>query len=91
MYFLKDELKKYRSELKSWYKEIKASKCCELCGKNSRKQFHHIDPGNKIESVAQMVHKAYPKEVILKEMDKCIIVCASCHCRLHNQMKKKKD
>lgn len=91
MYFLKDDVKKYRTELKTWYKEMKAAKCCELCGSIKYKQYHHVNPDEKTESVAQMVHKAYPKEVILKEMDKCIVVCRSCHCRLHNQMKKKKD
>jgi hypothetical protein len=87
---LTDEIKKYRTELKTWYKELKTGKSCELCGSNKKKQFHHKEPEEKMESVAQMVHKGYSKEIILAEIDKCIIVCARCHCKIHAEMKRKK-
>lgn len=54
-----------------------------------KKQFHHVNPDDKVKSVAQMVHGGYPKEEILEEMSKCIILCNSCHCKVHNEMKRK--
>jgi len=88
---LNADIKQYKKELKKWYKDVKNSKSCEYCGSDKRKQFHHLNPEEKTESIAQMVHKGYPKEEIENEMSKCIILCNSCHCRVHNKNRKIKQ
>lgn len=82
--------KAYRKELKEWYSEIKRNSRCAICGEDSYLQFHHRNPRRKKETVSRMVHEARPKNEIIKEMKKCVILCRSCHCRVHNQSKKRK-
>ncbi len=85
-----DELKKYKKYLNNWYKVRKENNKCRMCGKTKYLQYHHVDPSTKVETIAHMVHDAWPKEDIVKEMAKCIVLCRSCHCKTHNKMKKKK-
>ena len=89
--YLLDDIKKYRKELKEWYKKEKSTKDCIICHKRIYLQYHHVDPSTKIMSVAQMVHKAFPKEDIIAEMNKCVILCRKCHCKEHNKMKREKN
>ncbi len=43
--------------------------------------FHHLDPNEKEANVAVLLsHYSIPKrELILKEVKKCILLCANCH------------
>ena len=84
-----DELKRYRRELKKFYKQTKSTKVCEKCGAKKYLQYHHREPRTKICSVARMVHNGVDKEILVKEMDKCVVLCRSCHCRLHAELKKR--
>ena len=85
---MKDDAKIYKRDLKEWYKNIKASRCCEICNSNRHKEFHHMHPYNKKGSISEMVHNAYPKEVIIEEMNKCLLVCRKCHRNIHSKNKK---
>lgn len=84
------DIRKHRNELKEWYKKTKAEKHCTMCGGDDHKQFHHVWPHKKISSVSRMVHNGESKEIIIEEMEKCIILCRSCHCKEHNKLRKKK-
>lgn len=59
------------------------SKPCSKCKGTfhfASMHFHHRDPGSK-------KHGAFnpnaSRETILKEIEKCDLVCANCHCFLH--------
>lgn len=43
--------------------------------------FHHIE--NKDMEISVMIRAGYSEESILKEIDKCILVCANCHRKIH--------
>ncbi|MEK7603067.1 MAG: hypothetical protein AAB459_02375 [Patescibacteria group bacterium] len=74
----KSRLKKERQEkLVTYLKD----KFCLHCGINDIRvlDFDHIDPTQKRFTIARAVNEGYNWNVILKEIDKCRILCANCH------------
>lgn len=63
----------------------KGSKCM-LCGYDkclAALEFHHLNSPDKDFSIA----KSWPlgfKEKVIKELDKCVLLCANCHRETHN-------
>lgn len=63
-------------------REKLGNKCCK-CGYNKCEaalEFHHTDPNEKDFVLAGA---KYGKEKMLKELEKCILVCANCHREIH--------
>lgn len=60
-------------------------KCC-ICGYDKNKaalEWHHTD-NNKEFTINKLAKNAITnKERILKEIEKCILVCANCHREIH--------
>lgn len=46
--------------------------------------FHHLDPSNKLANVANLYHKG--RELTMREIDKCIVVCWNCHILIHREL-----
>jgi len=63
--------------------EYKKSISCIRCGENEPccLDFHHKDPNEKEFTIAGGINKK--PEVMLKELDKCVVLCANCHRKLH--------
>jgi hypothetical protein len=60
---------------------------CNLCGYNKCKQaleFHHLDPKIKEYSITSL--NTHKEDTIIKELEKCILVCANCHREIHYGM-----
>ena len=60
--------------------------CCIICGYNKSNyslECHHEDPTKKEHTIAQLKNKKW--DTILKEIDKCILVCSNCHRDIHSQ------
>jgi len=74
-------IRKIRKRLDN-YKKIR--KCS--CGENhvACLEFHHVSGKKQIE-VSNAVRWGWSFEKILKEIEKCIIVCANCHRKLHHK------
>lgn len=54
---------------------------CQSCGNTYHPvamHFHHRDPSTKIDNVSNML-RGYSMDVILREIDKCDLLCAICH------------
>jgi len=67
--------------------QIKSVCGCYRCGYNefnSALQFHHINGGDKVDSIAQMVWGTYSWDAIKSEMKKCVILCSNCHAGVTN-------
>jgi len=59
---------------------------CEICGYNKyygALEMHHEDPSKKEYGMREMRSMAWEK--IVKEMEKCILLCANCHREAHAQ------
>ena len=73
-----------RKIIKQWALEYKGGKC-ECCGYNACKEaldFHHIDETKKSFGISDR-NIPLDWEIIKKELDKCILVCANCHREIH--------
>ena len=43
--------------------------------------FHHIDPNEKDFTIGK--HRNKSKENLMKEIEKCVCICANCHRKIH--------
>jgi len=76
---LKKQKYKYKAVLQKGGK-------CEICGYDKNVgalEFHHIDPSTKSFTISDTQHSW---EDTLKELDKCILICANCHREIHNPL-----
>lgn len=64
---------------------IKQSCGCKLCGESNAccLDFHHLEPKKKKNSVSKLVTGCHSWATIKKEADKCVVVCANCHRKIH--------
>ena len=63
---------------------VMGGKCC-LCGYsrcNAALEFHHKNPSEKDTGVSKIGNKRI--SVLLKEVEKCILVCSNCHKEIHS-------
>ena len=61
---------------------------CKKCGYNkcnAALQFHHLDPTQKDFQISKLRHTSWDKNEkrIKAELDKCVMLCANCHCEVH--------
>lgn len=73
--------KKRQLELRELVNEIKKRLKCINCGNTDYRvmDFHHENKNDKTTEVATMVRRGTAKNKILKEIEKCIPLCANCH------------
>jgi len=77
--------KKRKSKLFRVLDEIKTKNGCKKCGENHPAclDFHHRSGSKKEEGLSVMVNNLRPLKIILKEIEKCDVLCANCHRKLH--------
>lgn len=77
-------VEKRKSEQSKWWMEYKKTLKCNRCEESyyACLQFHHTDPTVKEESISQIV-RHWGKDRIMKEVAKCEVLCANCHCKEH--------
>ena len=77
---------KHKREAKvQWMREYRQTQHCVKCGESRWYvlDFHHRDPNEKELSVAEMLMRGFGIERMMKEIDKCDVVCANCHREIH--------
>ena len=79
----KTQRQKYREKVKDLIDTAKL-RGCYFCPENDPVvlQFHHIDPESKLFNVGHS-HTSRGIAAVQAEIDKCVIVCANDHLRLH--------
>jgi len=67
--------------------EYKACRPCVICGESDPVclTFHHRDPATKKFSISQSLRVGVKLDVVIAEMEKCDIICANCHLKLHKE------
>lgn len=76
---------KKKREIKSRLVECFGGKC-SICGIEDEDciyDFHHRDPADKQTNIAELVNRTRNYEIALKEAQKCDLVCANCHRKIH--------
>ena len=71
-----------------YIEELKRKGKCKLCGSTKNLVFHHVDEESKRGCIAHFVSKGYTLNTIRSEIDKCVILCSSCHSKLHAQIRR---
>ena len=77
---------KTRSAKRKYIQDMKKAKGCSNCGYNDNPDilhFHHINPETKINNISRMVGKNHSMERILAEIEKCKLLCITCHHKEH--------
>ena len=84
-YKIKSDLRveKIKERFYKYINEFKQKNPCVGCGEKEIicLDFHHIDPNEKKYQISYMIRHNFTK--ILKEINKCVIVCANCHRKIH--------
>lgn len=72
---------------------IESNLKCKKCGEDHPAvlDFHHINPEEKKGNISNLKWRGLSKETLFKEIEKCIILCANCHRKLHWEEKLKGD
>jgi hypothetical protein len=80
------EIRERKREISAWLREYKSKLKCKNCKENHPAclQFHHIDPKAKEVNISHAANDGWSKERLLKEIEKCIVLCANCHFKLHH-------
>lgn len=68
-------------KLISEYKELKGCLYCDEADACCL-DFHHKEGEHKIKEVSQMLY-TFSQSMVFKEVEKCDVVCANCHRKLH--------
>ena len=79
------QTKKRQRDLKNQAIEYKGG-CCSICGYkkcSAALEFHHLNPKEKDFSLAELKMYAF-NDVIKRELDKCVLLCANCHREKHS-------
>jgi len=74
-----------KKEIKKWFQKYKESLHCASCGEKHPGvlDFHHKNQKEKEFGINTRVHSGYSITKLKKEMDKCEVLCANCHRKLH--------
>lgn len=74
-----------RDKKKDYIKNYKEERGCSRCGEKHHAclQFHHRNPEEKEDAVANLMTRNLSLDKIIKEMEKCDVICANCHIKLH--------
>ena len=85
-----ERAKKDRVILREWWNEYKSALSCSTCGEShpSCIEFHHKNPIEKEFGLGEFMRKTLLKERILKEVEKCDVLCSNCHKKLHYEEKR---
>ena len=77
----RQEAAKRQEEQTLWLNSLKDK--CVVCGESESVclDFHHIDPNEKDFTIGK--HRNKSRENLLKEIQKCVVLCANCHRKLH--------
>jgi hypothetical protein len=87
---VKSEVAARKKAVRDWFDQYKLTLCCEHCPENHPAclDFHHLDPNEKETSVTLAVHRGWGIERIKAEIAKCVILCANCHRKEHDRLRK---
>jgi 5-methylcytosine-specific restriction endonuclease McrA len=76
-----------RKKIRVMAVEYKGGRCekCGYCKCIDALEFHHVDPTKKDFTISS---KGYTRswEKVKSELDKCMILCANCHRKLHAKL-----
>lgn len=83
-----ESVKRWKRKLKEEMVELKGGKCV-VCGYDKSLRalhFHHTIPSEKDITISS---NSMTKEKVIKELEKCVLVCSNCHSEIHDEIQEK--
>lgn len=79
----------HRKELRHYIEDFKTDKKCLYCPESDSicLEFHHRNPQEKIDTIPNLIKKGVSLRDLIKEMNKCDLLCSNCHKKKHRDMK----
>jgi len=86
----KAHVRRRKLEIKKWFREYKSKLKCQKCLENhpATLEFHHKSQKQKEKAIGYMVNDGVSITKILAEIEKCEVLCANCHRKLHHKNNK---
>lgn len=83
----KEKQKIRESEIRLWFNTERSKLKCMRCGEAhpSCLQFHHRNPSEKEMDISLALSNGWSIDHIKREIEKCDVLCANCHFKLHWQ------
>lgn len=74
-----------RQRKRKWTRSYKQRRgCTECCHRKARTlDFHHVHPQTKTKSIGRLISDGCTVKQLLREIDRCEIICANCHRKRH--------
>lgn len=71
------------AEMRARVQTYKSEQGCLKCSETQYQclDFHHLDPMQKEFGMSNIGTRSW--NLIMKEIEKCIVVCKNCHCKIH--------
>jgi predicted amino acid dehydrogenase len=75
-----------KRKIKKWIYDYKLKKGCCFCDETYpyALDFHHVVKEKNNMRITEMVGNGFSPENILKEIDKCKLICCNCHRKIEN-------
>jgi len=79
--YYKKRMRLYKRQQNKWYRDLKESLSCIKCGFSHPAviDFHHRDPKDKEFTISVEIYNGFSIERIMKEIEKCDVLCSNCH------------
>jgi len=81
-----------KRKTREWLNQYKRALLCQ-CGENHPAclDFHHNDSSRKEMAISNAVQRGWSIARITAELEKCIVLCANCHRKLHSKETRDSD
>ncbi len=73
----------------AWVVEYLVQHPCSKCGAVEHLDFHHPGLREDKDQVGRLVHRGASLERIQEEIDRCVVLCRSCHRKHHNRERRR--
>ncbi len=82
-----------KATIHDYMQNVKNQLCCVNCGQRhpATLHFHHLNSEDKVFNISSAVNQGFSLDSIMKEIEKCIVLCANCHAIQHYNMRNKKQ
>jgi hypothetical protein len=79
--------KSHELRIREIIRNIKECVSCSVCGESHPAclDFHHREGKNKLVNISQIHSKGWSIVRVIAEIEKCDILCANCHRKIHHK------
>ena len=86
---VKEKVRRRKLEIALWFANYKSKLKCTKCDENASEclDFHHKESNKKDFTIANAVRDGWGIEKLVQEIEKCVVLCANCHRKLHTKIK----